>query len=68
MTVSYTNNAVVVAVESKIEKQLPVMVRATGTVQEGYAVRSKSATPNLITVKGAEIVVNLIEDVVDTCS
>ena len=63
LTVSYTNNAVVVAVESKIEKQLPVMVRATGTVQEGYAVRSKSATPNLITVKGAESVVNLIEGV-----
>lgn len=64
LTISYTNNAVTVAVENKIEKQLPITVRAGSEVAEGYAIRSKSATPNLITVKGAESVVNNIQEVV----
>ena len=64
LTISYTNNAVNVAVENKIEKQLPITVRAVSDVADGYAIRSKSATPNLITVKGAESVVNNIEEVV----
>lgn len=64
LNISYTNNAVVVAVEDKIEKQLPVTVRANSEVAEGYAIKNKTATPNLITVKGAESVVNTIEEVV----
>lgn len=64
LNISYTNNAVVVAVEDKIEKQLPVTVRANSEVAEGYAIKNKTATPNLITVKGGESVVNTIEEVV----
>lgn len=64
LTISYTNNAVTIAVENKIEKQLPITVRANEEVAEGYAIRNKTATPNLITVKGAESVVNMIEEVV----
>lgn len=64
LTISYTNNAVTIAVENKIEKQLPITVRADAEVAEGYAIRNKTATPNLITVKGAESVVNTIEEVV----
>jgi YbbR domain-containing protein len=64
LTISYTNNAVVIAVENKIEKQLPVTVRATSSVAEGLAIRNKTATPNLITVTGAESVVNSIDSVV----
>lgn len=64
LTISYTNNAVTIAVENKIEKQLPITVRANAEVAEGYAIRNKTATPNLITVKGAESVVNMIEEVV----
>lgn len=64
LTITYTDNAVIVAVENKVEKQLPITVRATSEVAEGYAIRNKTATPNLITVKGAESVVNTIEEVV----
>lgn len=64
LTISYTNNAVNVAVENKIEKQLPITVRTGSNVAEGYAIRGKSATPNLITVRGAESVVNNIAEVV----
>jgi YbbR domain-containing protein len=64
LTISYTNNAVIIAVEDKIEKQLPVTVRAVSSVADGLAIRNKTATPNLITVTGAESVVNNIDSVV----
>lgn len=64
LTISYTDNAVVVAVENKMKKQLAITVRANSEVEEGYAIRNKTAAPNLITVEGAESVVNMIEEVV----
>lgn len=64
LTISYTDNAVNVAVEDKLEKQLPITVRANSEVADGYAIRNKIASPNLITVTGAESVVNTIEEVV----
>ena len=66
LTIAYANNnnAVVIAVEDKIEKQMPITVRANSEVAEGYAIRSKTATPNLITVIGAESVVDTIEEVI----
>lgn len=64
LTITYTNDSIVIAVEDKIKKQLPITVRATGDVTEGYAIRNKTAAPNLITVEGAESVVNTIEEVV----
>ncbi|MDE6433201.1 MAG: hypothetical protein K2L07_03090 [Lachnospiraceae bacterium] len=64
LTISSTDNAVVIAVEDKIEKQLPVTVRTNSQVMDGLAIRNKTATPNLITVSGAESVVNTIDSVV----
>ncbi len=64
LTISYTESAINVAVEDKLEKQLPITVRAKSDVADGYAIRNKTASPNLITVKGAESVVNTIEEVV----
>lgn len=64
LTITYTNNAVVVAVEEKLETQFPITVRTTSEVAEGYAISSKTATPNLITVTGAESVINNIREVV----
>ena len=64
LTISYTNDSVVIAVEDKIKKQLPITVRADSDVAEGFAIRNKTATPNLIIVEGAESVVNTIEEVV----
>ncbi len=64
LTISYTNNAVNIAVEDKLQKQLPITVRTSSEVADGYAIRNKTASPNLITVEGAESVVNTIEEVV----
>lgn len=64
LTITYTDNAVVVAVEDKLQMQYPITVRTTSEVAEGYAIRNKIATPNLITVEGAESVVNDIREVV----
>lgn len=64
LTISYTDNAVIVAVEDKVETQLPITVRVNSEVADGYAVWNKTAAPNLITVKGAESVVNTIDEVV----
>ncbi len=64
LTITYTDNAVNVAVEKKIESQLAISVRTTSDVAEGYAIRSKIPTPNLITVKGAESVIDMINEVV----
>ena len=64
LTISSTNNSVVIAVENKIEKQLPITVRVNSQVADGMAIRNKTATPNLITVTGAESVVNTIASVV----
>lgn len=64
LTISDNTNSVVIAVENKIERQLPIAVRALSEVADGYAISSRTATPNLITVKGAESAVNTIEEVV----
>lgn len=64
LTIVYTDNAVIVAVENKLETQFPITVNTTSEVAEGYAIRSKTATPNLITVQGAESVVKNIREVV----
>lgn len=64
LTISYANDSVVIAVENKVKKQLPVTVRTAYNVADGFAIRNKTATPNLITVEGAESVVNTIEEVV----
>lgn len=63
ITIVHSNNAVNVEVENKVEKQLPITVRTTSAVAEGYAISSKIAAPNLITVKGAESIVNTISEV-----
>lgn len=63
ITIAYSNNAVNVEVEDKVEKQLPITVRTSSAVAEGYAISNKIATPNLITVKGAESIVNTISEV-----
>ncbi len=64
LTITYGNNAVVVAVEDKLQTQYPITVRTTSEVAEGYAIRNKVATPNLITVEGAQSVVSNIREVV----
>lgn len=63
VTIVYSNNAINVAVEDKVEKQLPITVKTSENVADGYAISNKTATPNLITIKGAESIVNTISEV-----
>lgn len=64
LSITYPDEAINVAVEKKLESQLAISVRTNGEVEEGYAIRTKTPTPNLITVKGAESVIDMIEEVV----
>ncbi len=64
LTISYPDNAVLVAVENKLETQFPITVHTVSEVAEGFAIRSKTATPNLITIKGSESVVKNIREVI----
>ena len=42
-----------VAIEESGEKKLPITVMTMGSVQDGYAVVSATATPNMVTITGA---------------
>lgn len=66
ITVDATNNAIrrevdisvidsmmKVAIEERGEQKLPISVVTTGDTQEGYAVVSTAATPNMVTITGA---------------
>lgn len=64
LTISYSEDSVLIAVEDRITKQLPITVRAISNVADGFAIRNKTAAPNLITVEGAASVVNTIAEVV----
>ena len=64
LSITYPDNTINVAVEKKLESQLAITVRTNGDVEDGYAIRSKTPTPNLITVKGAESVIDMIDEVV----
>ncbi len=66
LLITQADNAVVVAVEDKLQTQFPITVATTSDVAEGYAILSKLATPNLITVEGAESVIKNIREVVVT--
>lgn len=63
LTISCPNNMISVALENRMEQQLPVNVLVQGEPAEGYAVVSKTSTPNMITVSGAESVVKRIKTV-----
>lgn len=52
-----------VAIEDRGEQKLPITVVTTGNTQEGYAVVSTAATPNMVTISGAASTVKRIETV-----
>lgn len=53
-----------VELESLKQKQFRVDVVANGTVAEGYYVKEKIASPNILQISGAETAINKIGDVV----
>lgn len=60
VAISIVDSMMKVAIEERGEKKLPISVVTSGQTQEGYAVVSTAATPNMVTVSGAA---NLVKDV-----
>ncbi len=63
LTISCTTSQVSVKLENRKEVQLPITVVTEGSPAEGYAVIGKSTTPNMVTISGAESVVNRVKTV-----
>lgn len=53
INISVVDSMMKVAIEERGEQKLPVSVVTMGETQEGYAVVSAAATPNMVTVTGA---------------
>lgn len=53
VTVSIVDSMMKVAIEERGEQKLPISVLTVGETQEGYAVVSAAATPNMVTIGGA---------------
>ncbi len=60
VAISIVDSMMKVAIEERGEKKLPISVVTSGQTQEGYAVVSTAATPNMVTVSGAA---SLVKDV-----
>ncbi len=63
LTVSCTTSQLNVKLENRKEVQLPITVITKGEPSEGYAVMGKTSAPNMITISGAESVVNRVKSV-----
>lgn len=60
IAISIVDSMMKVAIEERGEKKLPISVVTSGQTQEGYAVVSTAATPNMVTISGAA---SLVKDV-----
>lgn len=63
LTITYVNNTMMINLEEKIEKQLPVTIVTDGKTASGYTVGSKVAAPNMVTIRGAESVIDKVKEV-----
>lgn len=63
LEITYKNNMLVISVEEKDEKQLPVTVVTDGNPLSGYAVGTKAATPNMVTISGAASIIKKVKEV-----
>lgn len=58
------NYTMQVSLENLEEKQLKINVVTSGTVAEGYYIKEKTTSPNIIKVSGAESVIDKVNEVV----
>ena len=52
----------IVKIEDKVEKQLPITVVTEGKPHSNYAVGAKTAAPNMVTVTGSETVISRLKE------
>ena len=63
LSITCPNDMVNVSLEKSLEKQINITVRTEGEPAKGYAIGTKTTTPNMITVSGAESVIKRIQSV-----
>lgn len=63
ISISCPENMVNVKLENRMEKQIQVTVRTEGEPAEGYAIGTRTTTPNMITISGAESVIKRVQSV-----
>lgn len=63
ITITPFNDIMVLSIEEKMSKQLPIQIITMGEVAEGYALGNCLATPNMITIEGPKTVVENIKEI-----
>ena len=63
VNISVVNSMMKVSIEERGEEKLPISIVTTGQTQEGYAVVSTAATPNMVTITGAASTVKDVKTV-----
>ena len=61
--ISYLPNRTSLQLDQKINKQVPVRVRTSGTMLEGYEISSTEVLPNKVTISGLSQVLDEISDI-----
>lgn len=56
-------NTLKVNIEDRVEAMLPVVIDTEGTVAEGYAMGSKTSSPNMIEVSGSESTIKRLKEI-----
>ena len=56
-------NTLKVKIEDKAEKMLPVTVETEGSVAKGYAIGSKTSSPNMVAVSGSESMIKRLKEI-----
>ena len=56
-------NTLKVNIENRVETMIPVVVETEGTVGEGYDIGTKTSSPNMVEVAGAESMINRLKEI-----
>ena len=56
-------NTLKVNIENRVETMLPVVVETEGTVGEGFDIGTKTSSPNMVEVAGAESMVHRLKEI-----
>lgn len=56
-------NTLKVKIEDRGQKMLPVVVETEGTVAKGYAIGSKTSSPNMVEVSGSESMIKRLKEI-----
>ncbi len=63
LTITCPNNMISVTLEDRMEQQIAVTIQVEGEPKDGYAVGTKSTSPNMVTISGAESIVKRVKTV-----